>query len=127
MRKTALISLLEAIEGDPDILLWNGAVQDWMDIKRLTPILLTRPSFKYVEQLNALQSETQIVSVADKKPEVTKPFTKEDYERVYTFKYDSSYQTNLIELGLVEAKEVMLIEAALRGVTTNDRAGSVSY
>ena len=32
MRKSKLIELLQAMPGDPEVLIWNGLVEDWMKV-----------------------------------------------------------------------------------------------
>jgi hypothetical protein len=32
MKKSKLIEMLNRLEGDPEIKLWNGMVGDWMDM-----------------------------------------------------------------------------------------------
>lgn len=34
MKKNKLIALLKAIEGNPEIYLWNGYTEDWMDVDK---------------------------------------------------------------------------------------------
>jgi len=32
MKKSKLIEMLNSLPGDPDVLLWNGWVDDWQDL-----------------------------------------------------------------------------------------------
>ena len=43
MRKADLIAKLEAIEGNPEVLIWNGLVDDWMKIGEVSK----EPLFSY--------------------------------------------------------------------------------
>ncbi len=51
MKKSKLLELINSIEGDPDILLWNGYVEDWseerafLDISGLVKADLVKNSF----------------------------------------------------------------------------------
>lgn len=48
MRKDKLIELLNSIPGNPDILLWNGYVEDWMDIDdELVPTLFGKETVEH--------------------------------------------------------------------------------
>lgn len=47
MKKDKLIKLLLSIEGNPDILLWNGYAMDWMDIKGLEEAELVKMTKEY--------------------------------------------------------------------------------
>jgi hypothetical protein len=47
MKKSKLIKLLNELKGDPDILLWNGHVGDWVDIdSNLVETDLVRETFE---------------------------------------------------------------------------------
>ena len=48
MKKSALIKLLQGIKGDPEIKLWNGFVDDWVDISpKVEQVNLVRLSQQY--------------------------------------------------------------------------------
>jgi hypothetical protein len=47
VRKDKLIQLLQAIEGNPEIKLWNGMVGDWMDINKLQEGYLYKESLAH--------------------------------------------------------------------------------
>ena len=53
MKKNKLIELLQAVEGNPEILLWNGYVGDYMDIdKELAERSLVKMTFlRYIETI----------------------------------------------------------------------------
>lgn len=52
MKKSKLLALLNSIDGDPDILLWNGFVNDWQDIDT-TPVFdtLSKPTFNHIKRM----------------------------------------------------------------------------
>lgn len=51
MKKDKLIDLLNSLEGNPDILLWNGMVGDWMDIdKELIESDLVKETFEHYKE-----------------------------------------------------------------------------
>ena len=47
MKKNKLIELLLSIEGNPDVVIWNGYVGDWMDIKALEKSELVKMTRDY--------------------------------------------------------------------------------
>jgi hypothetical protein len=48
MLKSRLIELLNNIEGNPEIKLWNGFVQDWVNISpNISPMVLSRMTKAY--------------------------------------------------------------------------------
>ena len=55
MRKDKLIKLLQDIPGNPDVVIWNGLVGDWMDVGELVPTQLVKESREFVS--NALLAE----------------------------------------------------------------------
>lgn len=52
MKKSKLLALLNSIDGDPDILLWNGFVDDWQDIDT-APVFdtLSKPTFNHIKRM----------------------------------------------------------------------------
>ena len=52
MKKSKLLALLDSIDGDPDILLWNGFVDDWQDIDT-KPVFdtLSKPTFNHIKRM----------------------------------------------------------------------------
>ena len=130
MKKSKLIKLLQEIEGDPDIFLWNGVVGDWMDIRALEKLTLERQTVAgYSHYLNLERV------VRDGK----QPYTEKDCEKFYkssgadrweAVTYDPEFaeirKKNLERKYLVE-KVVFVIDAKPRGIETWDRVGCIRY
>lgn len=56
MRKNALIALLQEIEGNPEIVIWNGYVDDYMNIdKEMFSITLVKETEDFI--FNGLKGE----------------------------------------------------------------------
>ena len=55
MRKNKLIELLSGMKGNPEIVVWNGHVEDWMSLKELKETSLVRQSKKKVLHFHNLQ------------------------------------------------------------------------
>lgn len=63
MRKEKLIELLQNIPGNPNILLWNGFVNDWTDIdKELVPVQMGKETVEFL--YNAILREKLELGVA---------------------------------------------------------------
>lgn len=126
MKKDKLIKLLQDIEGNPDILIWNWMVGDWQDIGGLTPEVLTKQSLKTA--LDCFRWErcreigrTDYQLTEDEVDEITESWRKEGYD------YNQFVTQENIESGRYLKKEVVLIKAKKRGVSTWDRLGIISY
>lgn len=57
MKKSELINLLNTIEGDPDVLLWNGFVQDWQEVTITKKVYLVKYSLPHL--FKTLKHEVQ--------------------------------------------------------------------
>lgn len=67
MKKSKLIELLLKLEGDPEVLLWNGFVSDWVDIGSVIEYDLVKQTFEdycrrveYEEKRNRLSWEYKL-------------------------------------------------------------------
>jgi hypothetical protein len=126
MRKLKLIELLNNLKGNPEIVLWNGAVGDWMDLSpKLIEGELVKLTFAYF--CRAVEGEEkQIDHKFQLTPEVTKEWAA-SYRKHYTWEVNSCVTSDDITKGIYKAKRVIFINAKSRGVTTWDRLGSISY
>jgi hypothetical protein len=126
MRKNKLIQLLQDIEGNPEIKLWNGMVDDWMDIDKLLEIYL------YKENLAQYLENCRIESCVYNKdweyqhsPEKISELTQ----------YHKTFQWNVSEFidNHPEAqkhhikKKVIFLAPKPRGLKTWDRLGDIYY
>ncbi|EHX8550646.1 hypothetical protein K3335_003640 [Salmonella enterica] len=111
MRKNALIKMLQEIEGNPEIVIWNGYVDDYMNIgKEMFSITLVKETEDFL--FNALKHEwcqmnntfdvppEQLVKIAARAKELHKkrehdfanPYvTEEEFERWYGKKKLTKY------------------------------------
>ena len=130
MKKSKLIELLQEIDGDPDILLWNGMVSDWMDILGLQEVSLERSTLKgYSYYLNLERT------VRDNLP----PHSEDECKKFYkTSGADQWEVANCdpefrevrerdLKRGFIAQKSTFIIDAKPRGKKCWDRQGSVRY
>lgn len=51
MKKSELIKLLETIDGNPEIVLWNGYVEDYMNISnKVTKLTLVKETVEFIKE-----------------------------------------------------------------------------
>jgi hypothetical protein len=114
MRKNKLIELLQEIEGDPEVLVWNGQVGDWMGLKsKIHDRKLSRMSRKkYLHFLNLEQQSNGL-------PELG--LNDFEYDEEWVFDDVPDYNRH------DQNKNVIMLEPKQRGISTFDRAGDISY
>lgn len=129
MKKSKLIKLLSSLEGDPDIVLWNGMVGDWMDISpKLTEGLLVKETLKGYLQSVAMEKRRDL---NDFDVELTPDEVEEcevDYKREkFDWEIGEFVSDEAIAEGHYKEKRVVFLDAKPRGVDTWDRLGKISY
>jgi hypothetical protein len=127
MKKAALLEMINALPDDADIRLWNGMVGDWMDIGSLVPtdlVKMSYPTFLELCRLERCQAakDWDIVLTEDDIAELSAA-----YKKNYKFELNSYVTQEDVDNGRYKKKTVYLIEAKLRGVSTFDRLGDISY
>ena len=128
MKTNKLLKLLNSIEGNPDILLWNGFVSDWMDIE-LTDSILVKPCKQHIEK--CLRMESMI----DK----NRNLTVEEYESISAIasnisknsQWDTPNEflnnTQFKEWYGTRTKSVVFIEGKLRNKSDSSFQGPLIY
>lgn len=127
MKKNDLIKLLSELKGNPEVVLWNGFVGDYMNIKGLTEGHLTKQSRDHY--IKACEFEGK----RDRK-DFDYKFTLEevkqaerDYRKYIGWEHNEYIFEDQIKDGRYISKRVVYIEAKPRGINTFDRAGAISY
>ena len=128
MKKDKLIKLLESIQGNPDIVLWNGMVDDWMDISpKLSHDALVKVSFdQYVDRVRY----EVYVEKSNGNPhakEDTIDELRESYRKHIKWEHNDFVTEEDIKEKRYLKKSVVFMDAKPRGVDTFDRLGSISY
>ena len=130
MKKNQLIEQLQKIKGNPEIKMWNGYVDDWMNIQLCEQEFVKESedfirwsiemAWKERNQKWEIPEEAQIQieevikeRLKDRQWELPNQYlqTKEDEERWYA----------------KNKKKFVLINGKTRGKSTEDRLGKVSY
>jgi hypothetical protein len=129
MRKNKLIEILNAIEGNPEIMLWNGYAGDYMDInKELVSGSLVKMTFDYYLQSCKME---HIRDNSEK--DWNFEFSEEETERLRkyykTFQWEENEFVSIedIEKKRYTEKRIFYIETKPRNKTTWDRVGKTTY
>lgn len=129
MKKNKLIELLQNIKGNPDIKMWNGLVEDWMDISIVKGELVKRceehirwsieaewkqnnKSWEIPADVQQHLDEIIKQQVREEEWEFPNPYLDEEAEKRWYGKHK---------------KKVVLIDAKPRNKTYADRLGKISY
>lgn len=126
MRKNDLIKKLQEIKGNPEILLWNGMVGDWMAIGGLKESYLTKITKEF--WVRSIENE-RIVDLKDGSYRLPKEDVDRAEKRWKKFEWEENpYVTKEdVDRGRYKTKTVFYIDAKLRGISTADRIGGISY
>lgn len=126
MRKNDLITLLESVKGNPEIMVWNGFVEDFQPLsKTLNTIQLHKLTLQgYKERVNwQMQKEGNQALKDDKISDLYKQHKIGEWE--YFAYYPPSEED--IKDGFYKTKTVYTLEPKLTGKTYTDRLGSIDY
>ena len=129
MKKNQLIALLQNIKGNPEVKLWNGMVEDWMDIevveselvKECKEFVRFRFEASWKQENRTFEIPPDVQEEIDE--EIEKAYKKEPWEfpNQYVSVEDEKrwYGNN--------RKKILLINGKLRGKSTYDRLGEMNY
>ena len=131
MKKNKLIELLQQVEGNPDIYLWNGFVSDWMDINPdfiESDLVKECVGFKF----DCLKMEwCQDNNTFDIPSEVLKVLHETAMKLAAKEKWD--FPNRYVDVSEFKRwygkskKRIVLIDAKRRGNTYSDRQGDMKY
>lgn len=128
MKKSKLIELLNTIDGDPEVVLWNGFVSDYQHISpELIEEYLTKPTFE-TYQLGWLNEKRRDANSWD--VELNEDELKEcrlRYNRSLNWEYNEFITTEDIKTKTYKKKRIVFLQPKLRGETYWDRLGDMSY
>lgn len=127
MKKNTLIKLLQNIKGNPDIVLWNGFVDDYMHIsKDIGEIILAKKTKKGIEQdlqFVYFQNTGKVLDMTsdDIKAKVQERYTSQKFGDIndYTFERDKDYYG--------KTKTMVCLNFELRHKEVFDRLGTIKY
>jgi hypothetical protein len=123
MRKNELIELLQSVEGNPEVMVWNGFVEDFQPLaKTLNTAQLQKLTLQgYKERVNwQMRKEGNQPLSDDKISELYKQHRIGKWE--FFAYYPPSYED-----GHYKSKTVYVLEPKLTGKKYTDRLGSIDY
>lgn len=129
MKKNDLIKILQNLKGNPEIVLWNGMVQDYMHID---PDIQEDFLFKYTWE--GMQEACRLDRCRDLR-DMSFQFTEEETKELrecYLRHHKWEFNRYMTEEdcgpgGWHKKKKVLIIQPKLRGETSFDRIASISY
>lgn len=125
MKKNKLIELLNSIEGNPDIYIWNGFVGDYQDIDpKLNKTKLVKESKEFLKKAISLEYKQDNQDIPEDIDEIVDEAYK-DYDWRLIGEFDSSEAVKRI-CGK-NVKNVVVISPKRSGKTYSDRIGTVEY
>lgn len=126
MRKNDLIAKLQAIKGNPEVLLWNGFVGDYQHLAEPTEGDLVKVTEEHYLEMcrlqNAIDSKDWNLQLSEKEVQ--------ELKKIYrTFKYEhNNYVTQEdVKAKRYRKKMVLYITAKPRGETSYGRGGNLYY
>jgi hypothetical protein len=128
MKKSKLISLLQELDGDPDIILWNGLVCDWVDI---SPTLiegnLIKETFDHYCQMIQFerQRDNNNWDYQLTQSEIDK--LRNDYKKYINWEDNEFVCIDDIKQKRYKSKRVVYIDAKIKGKSNYDRLGKINY
>ena len=124
MRKNQLIEILKNIKGNPEIMIWNGLVEDVQTIgKEILECKLYKLSFEgYKERVNLQRVYRENL------PELSDEELKLLYKKHKVGQYEAySYYAPDDNDKAYNKKTVFVLEPKLTGKTHFDRLGTITY
>lgn len=128
MRKSELIKMLESIEGNPEIVLWNGFVGDYMHIdpKPIKGDLVKMTESYYLESCR-MGDAVHLKKWDYQLPKDEIEFLKKNYKKVCKFEVNSYVTLDDIKEKKYTKKRVVFLNAKIRGEKYSDRLGDMCY
>lgn len=127
MRKNDLIAMLSKLKGNPEVVLWNGMVGDYMPIGKLVVGELYKYEPKYYLEMIEFEIKRD-------KNDWNYKLTSEDIaEAMLAYKKHHKWEENQfvtaedITKKRWKKKRVVYIDAKTTGKTYHDRLGSIEY
>ena len=127
MKKNDLIKMLNSIDGNPDIVLWNGFVQDYQEIsKELVKGELVKQTLDWYLETCRME---RCVEEKDWKYQLSEDEIKEcrEYYKNFTYAQNQYVTEEDIKLKRYRAKKVVYLQPKFSNKTYYDRLGSVEY
>jgi hypothetical protein len=121
MRKNDLIKKLQTIKGNPDVMLWNGFVEDFVPIGSIgTSVIVKQTKSDWMMHVKWAEGRTD-----DYTPEYRKEL--EDSYRKISYEHNSLVDQEDFKNGRYKKKTIAYIDAKMIGKSLSDRQGLMQY
>jgi hypothetical protein len=128
MRKNDLIRLLQETKGNPEIVLWNGLVGDYMQIdNKLVEGELSKMTFEGLLHYYSLERKRDENDWNYELTEEEKQGLLKNYKDNYKWEINQFVNREDIKRKTHKSKRVLYINAKISGKSHNDRLGSIYY
>ncbi len=129
MKKNKLIELLQNIKGNPDIKMWNGLVEDWMDISIVKGELVKRceEHIRWSIEAEWKQNNKSLEIPADVQQHLDEIIKQKVREEDWGFPNSYLDEEGKKRWYGKHKKKVVLIDAEPRNKTYADRLGKIRY
>ena len=128
MKKSALIKMLQEIEDDPEIKLWNGFAGDWVDINpKLEQVNLVRLTRDYWIESIRIEECIDLKDWTHQLPESEVDSLKKSHRHICKWELNEYVTQEDIDKRRYQVKPVYIMQAKVKGETTYDRLGDMSY
>jgi hypothetical protein len=128
MRKNDLIKLLQETKGNPEIVLWNGIVGDYMQIdNKLVEGELSKMTFEGLLHYYSLECKRDKNDWNYELTEEEKQGLLKNYKDNYKWEINQFVNREDIKRKTHKSKRVLYINAKISGKSHNDRLGSIYY
>lgn len=128
MRKDKLIKMLQDIPGNPEVLLWNGMVGDWMDIdNELVPSDLVKQTKEYWLEMCRLEECSDLRDWSHQLPDQVVKSLSAKYNKLHQWEFNFYVTLEDVKAKRYKLKKVYILNAKKRGTSCYDRLGSIEY
>ena len=128
MRKNDLIALLNTIEGNPEVMLWNGFVQDCTHIsKELVPHDLVKMNKDYFLKTCEIEEQVNRKDWSYKLTDVELKDCLDSYKKHHDWGFNEFVDDEDIKQKRYNKKKIVLLQAKISGKTYHDRLGKMEY
>lgn len=130
MTKNQLIAILQTIEGNPKICIWNGYVSDYNEVEKVDMLELVKETVDFIE--STLKDEYRVENkVATIPEEVKKDIlnTAKSLHKQAKWDLPNPYVTGerFKRWYGMKSKKMVLLTSKPRNKTSHDRLGSIDY
>lgn len=131
MKKNQLIQILQGIKGNPEVMIWNGLVNDVMPIVGVSEDTLYKLSKEYIYKTLEFEQK-QFAKSFDDLPQDVKQRLKERTEEIAKkaqYEYPNQYlhHSEYPCWYSKRVKKIAVISAKVAGKVHEDRLGTITY